>query len=67
MLLSFDKNLKDDKRKIASIMKKEYVSLKFSELHLILDNNYNEPRWMDTYILLYKASLLDHLCQRILS
>ena len=38
-------------------MKKDYVSLKFSELHLILDNNYNEPRWMDTYILLYKAAL----------
>lgn len=49
--------LKDEKRKIASIMKKEYVTLKFSELHLILDNNYNEPRWMNTYILLYKASL----------
>lgn len=49
--------LKDEKRKISAIMKKEYVSLKFSELHLILDNNYNEPRWMNTYILLYKASL----------
>lgn len=49
--------LKDEKRKISAIMKKEYVTLKFSELHLILDNNYNEPRWMNTYILLYKASL----------
>lgn len=49
--------LKDEKRKISVIMKKEYVTLKFSELHLILDNNYNEPRWMNTYILLYKASL----------
>lgn len=49
--------LKDEKRKISAIMKKEYVNLKFSELHLILDNNYNEPRWMDTYIMLYKASL----------
>ncbi len=57
MLLSFDLILKDEKRKIASIMKKEYVSLRFSELHLILDNNFNEPRWMDTYILLYKAAL----------
>ena len=38
-------------------MKEEYVSLKFSELHLILDNNFNEPRWMNTYILLYKAAL----------
>lgn len=49
--------LKEQKRKISAIMKKEYVTLKFSELHLILDNNYNEPRWMNTYILLYKASL----------
>lgn len=49
--------LKDEKRKISAIMKKEYVTLKFSELHLILDNNYNEPRWMNTYILLYRASL----------
>ena len=49
--------LKDETRKMISIMKKEYVSLKFSELHLILDNNFNEPRWMDTYILLYKAAL----------
>lgn len=49
--------LKDEKRRISAIMKKEYVTLKFSELHLILDNNYNEPRWMNTYILLYKASL----------
>jgi len=49
--------LKDQKRRISAIMKKEYVTLKFSELHLILDNNYNEPRWMNTYILLYKASL----------
>lgn len=38
-------------------MKYDYVSLKFSELSLILDNNFNEPRWMDTYILLYKAAL----------
>ncbi len=49
--------LKDEKRKISSLMKKEYVSLKFSELQIVLDNNYNEPRWMNTYILLYKASL----------
>ena len=55
--MSYDLILKDEKRKISAIMKKEYVSLKFSELHLILDNNFNEPRWMDTYILLYKAAL----------
>lgn len=55
--MQYELLLKDEKRKISSIMKKEYVTLKFSELHLILDNNYNEPRWMNTYIMLYKASL----------
>lgn len=55
--MQYDLLLKDEKRRISAIMKKEYVSLKFSELHLILDNNYNEPRWMNTYIMLYKASL----------
>jgi hypothetical protein len=55
--MSFELILKDEKRKICSIMKKKYVPLKFSQLHLILDNNLNEPRWMNTYILLYKASL----------
>ena len=55
--MSFELILKDEKRKICSIMKKKYVNLKFSQLHLILDNNLNEPRWMNTYILLYKASL----------
>ncbi len=55
--MSYDLVLKDEKRKLISIMKKEYVNFKFSELSLILDNNFNEPRWMDTYILLYKAAL----------
>ncbi len=55
--MPYDLILKDDKRKLISLMKKEYVTLKFSELNLILDNNFNEPRWMDTYILLYKAAL----------
>lgn len=55
--MQYELLLKDEKRKITAIMKKEYVSLKFSELHLILDNNYNEPRWMNTYIMLYKAAL----------
>ena len=44
-------------QKVSAIMKKEYVPFRFSELNLILDNDYNEPRWMDTYILLYKAAL----------
>jgi len=55
--MAYDILLKDEKRKIANIMKKEYVNLSFSQLCTILDNNYAEPRWMDTYIMLYKASL----------
>lgn len=55
--MQYEMLLKDEKRRISSVMKKEYITLKFSELHLILDNNYNEPRWMNTYIMLYKASL----------
>ena len=55
--MSYDLLSKDEKRKVSSIMKKEYVPFRFSELNLILDNDYNEPRWMDTYILLYKAAL----------
>jgi hypothetical protein len=49
--------LKAEKRYLCSIMQKEYVELRFSNLHAILDNNLNEPRWMNTYILLYKAAL----------
>ncbi len=49
--------LKSEKRLLCSVMKKEYVELRFSNLQAILDNNLNEPRWMNTYILLYKASL----------
>ena len=55
--MSYDLLSKDEKRKVSAIMKKEYVPFRFSELNLILDNDYNEPRWMDTYILLYKAAL----------
>jgi len=55
--MSYDLLSKDEKRKVSSIMKKEYVPFRFSELSMILDNDYNEPRWMDTYILLYKAAL----------
>lgn len=55
--MQYESLLEDERRRISSVMKKQYVTLRFSELHLILDNNYNEPRWMNTYIMLYKASL----------
>ncbi len=55
--MEYDKLLREEKRKISNLIKHEFVSLDFSNLKMILDNNYNEPRWMDIYILLYKAKL----------
>lgn len=55
--MEYDKLLREEKRKISNLIKHEFVSLDFSNLKMILDNNYNEPRWMDVYILLYKAKL----------
>lgn len=55
--MQYDMLLKDEKRKISNLIKHEFIKLDFSYLKLILDNNYNEPRWMDVYILIYKASL----------
>lgn len=55
--MQYDMLLKDEKRKISNLIKYDFVKLNFSCLKLILDNNYNEPRWMDVYILLYKAGL----------
>lgn len=55
--MQYDMLLKNEKRKISNLMKYEFIKLNFSYLKLILDNNYNEPRWMDIYILIYKAGL----------
>lgn len=55
--MDYDKLLREEKRKIATLVHHQFVDLDFSNLQLILDNNYNEPRWMDVYILLYKAKL----------
>ena len=38
--MSYDLLSKDEKRKVSAIMKKEYVPFRFSELNLILDNDY---------------------------
>ncbi|MBR4110217.1 MAG: hypothetical protein IKK43_00790 [Clostridia bacterium] len=55
--MQYDMLLKDEKRKMSNLIKYDFVKLNFSYLKLILDSNYNEPRWMDIYILLYKANL----------
>ena len=55
--MQYDMLLKDEKRKMSNLIKYDFVKLNFSYLKLILDNNYKEPRWMDVYILLYKANL----------
>ena len=55
--MQYDMLLKDEKRKISNLIKYEFVKLNFSYLKWILDNNYNEPRWMDIYVLIYKSGL----------
>lgn len=49
--------LREEKRRLLGLMNYEYVKLDFFKLTSILDNNLNEPRWMDVYVLLYKAGL----------
>lgn len=49
--------LREEKRKILNLMSHEYVKLDFSKLSTTLDNNFSEPRWMDMYVMLYKANL----------
>lgn len=49
--------LREEKRKLLNLMRYEYIKLDFSKLTSILDNNLGEPRWMDVYVMLYKAGL----------
>lgn len=49
--------LREEKRRLLGLMNYEYVRLNFFKLTSTLDNNLNEPRWMDVYVLLYKAGL----------
>ena len=49
--------LKEEKRKMLNLVNYEYTRLNFSKLSTTLDNNSDEPRWMDMYVLLYKANL----------
>ena len=55
--MQYDMLLKDEKRKMSNLIRYDFVKLNFSYLKLILDNNYNEPRWMDVYVMLYRANL----------
>lgn len=49
--------LREEKRKLLGLMNYEYTKLNFLKLTSTLDNNLDEPRWMDVYTLLYKAKL----------
>ena len=55
--MQFDCLQREEKRKILSLVKDEYIDLNCSEIVDLLDNNCGEPRWMDVYVLLYKANL----------
>ena len=55
--MQYNKLLIEDKRKLLSIVKHEYVNLDFSKLTEILDNNYKEPLWMDISVLLYGMNI----------
>lgn len=54
--MQYDRLLAPDKRKLLNVVKHEYVSLDFSKLTGILDNNYKEPLWMDISVLLYSGN-----------
>ncbi len=55
--MSFAGVSKEEKNKILSILKDEYVSLDFTKLTSIVGSNFDEPRWMDACVELYKARL----------
>lgn len=55
--MQFDCLQREEKRKVLSLMSHEYVNLDCSKIDTILENNCAQPRWMDTYVVLYKAKL----------
>ncbi len=55
--MQFDCLQREEKRRVLSLMNHEYVNLDCSKIDAILENNCAQPRWMDTYVLLYKAKL----------
>lgn len=52
-----NKMLIEEKRKLLPLLKSDYIKTDFSKVTSLLDNNLSLPRWMDVYILIYKAKL----------
>ncbi len=48
---------KEEKRKLMCLIRDEYIDVDFSNAFLLPNTNFDEPRWMDTYVYLYKANL----------
>lgn len=55
--MQYNKLLLEEKGKILNLIDKKYIKLDFSKLTSIVENNLSNPRWMDIYILIYKAGL----------
>ena len=49
--------LNDEKAKLLTLIKKKFVKLDFSKIISVVENNLNDPLWMDIYILIYKSQL----------
>lgn len=59
-MMQYGSLLVEEKRKLLNIVKYENVNLDFSKATGILDNNYNEPLWMDISVLLYTSNFKNH-------
>lgn len=55
--MQYNKLLLEEKGKLLNLISKKYIELDFSKLVSISENNLSNPRWMDVYILIYKAGL----------
>lgn len=53
----FESLQKDEKKKVLNLVKDEYICMDFSNVSILQGSNYNEPMWMDVYVLLFKAKL----------
>lgn len=54
-IMQYGQLLNEDKCKILNLIRSDFVSLDFSNLVSIVENNHNVPSWMDVYILIYKC------------
>lgn len=55
--MQYNKLLLEEKGKVLNLMRKKYMEVDFSKLTSVAENNLSSPRWMDVYILIYKAGL----------